>query len=363
MRAIRKNLLAAILTTVLLSCQTNREPAFWLGADISGTTELEQTGVLLYNAQGEVRENTELMKEYGINAIRLRVWVNPKNRVFIAPEEPGGQWIGRETEPVPGHPAWCSAEDVLEMCKRAKALGMAIMIDFHYSDWWADPGKQNIPDAWRDMSYEQMRDAAAEHTRSTLQLLKDNGISVRWVQIGNETTHGFLWPMARAEENMQHYAGITDACYEASKSVYPQATCIVHLDCGSDLRRYTFIFDGLNEFGARYDMIGMSMYPYWDMQEGLTQGEDETLEKIVANIDSLYRIYGRETMITEIGYHADYPEEGYAYLLRSMRALRDSTNGHCKGVFYWAPEAEGGYPLGAFRAHRPTKIMDAFKDL
>lgn len=346
---------------ILTACQQPKEPTFWLGADISGTTELEQNGIQLYNAAGEPRENTALMKELGLNAIRLRVWVNPQNRVFHVTEE--GEWIGVPTEPQPGYAAWSSPEDVLDLALRAKRQGMALMIDFHYSDWWADPSKQIIPEAWKDYSYEEMRDAAVEHTRSTLQLLKDNDIVVRWVQIGNETTHGFLWPMARAEENMEAYAGITDACYEASKSVYPDAPCIVHIDCGSDIARYRFIFDGLRQYGARYDMIGMSMYPYWDMQEHLTESEDETLERVIENIGTLYREYGRETMIVEIGYHADQAEAGYDYLCRAMRTLRDSTAGHCHGVFYWAPELEGSYPLGAFRDHRPTKIMNAFTEL
>ncbi len=313
------------------------------------------------NSSGEPRENTALMKEIGLNAIRLRVWVNPQNKVFHVTEQ--GEWIGVPTPPEEGRFAWSSKEDVLDMALRAKQLGMALMIDFHYSDWWADPGKQIIPEAWKDMSYEQMRDAAVEHTRETLQLLKDNDIDVKWVQIGNETTHGFLWGMARAEDDMAHYAGITDACYEAAKNVYPNTICIVHIDCGSDIKRYHFIFDGLNQYGARYDMIGMSMYPYWDIQEHLTESEDETLEKVLQNIGTLYDEYGKETMIVEIGYHADHAEAGYDYLLRSMRALRDSTDGHCRGVFYWAPEAEGGYPLGAFRGHKPTKIMQAFTDL
>lgn len=360
---MKNNLLFLLVSILLCACHKTAEPTFWLGADISGTTELEQQGIVLLNANGEPRENTALMKEYGINAIRLRVWVHPENRIFVPSTEPNTPWDSRPTYNDSDVPAWCSPEDVLIMAQRAHALGMAIMIDFHYSDWWADPGKQNIPAAWADMSYLEMRDAAVEHTRSTLALLRKHGINVRWVQIGNETTHGFLWPMARAEENMEHYAGITDACYDAAKSIYPDALCIVHLDCGSDLRRYQFIFDGLEQYGARYDMIGMSMYPYWDLQEHLTSDENETLAKIVSNIKSLYVRYQKETMITEIGYHADYPQQGYEYMLHSMRALRDSTDGHCHGVFYWAPELEGSYPLGAFRDHRPTHIMDAFRDL
>ncbi len=333
---------------------------FWLGADISGTTELEQRGVQLLNAQDEFRENTRLMKELGLNAVRLRVWVNPQNREFR--QDSAGNWVGVVLPSTEGHYPWCSKEDVLEMALRAQALDMPVMIDFHYSDWWADPHKQNIPQAWKEMSYEQMRKAAAKHTKETLLLLKKHHIDVKWVQIGNETTHGFLWPMAKAEENMAHYAGITDACYAAAKTVYPKAQCIVHLDCGSDMHRYRFILNGLRQYNARYDMVGMSMYPYWDIQEQGLNNENETLYRIQANIDTIYYDYGRETMITEFGYESWREEAGYNYLLKSIRILRDSTNNHCKGLFYWAPELETGYPLGAFRNHRPTRIMDAFRD-
>ncbi len=310
---------------------------FWLGADISGTTELEARGIKLYNQKGEIRENTALMRELGLNAIRLRVWVNPR----------GG---------------FCSKEDVLTMAKRAKYYDMAVMIDFHYSDWWADPGKQPIPGAWQYFSYDEMRYALAEHTRETLQLLKDNHIDVRWVQIGNETTHGFLWPMARAEEHMEQYAGLTEAGYQAVKQVYPNATCIVHLDGGCDEKRYDFIFDGLRKYGAHWDMIGMSVYPYWDIDSKLTKSEDETLEKVIANIKHLHMKYGSETMIVETGTLVKEPAAGKAFLTRLIHAAANDTDGHCHGVFYWAPELEGQYPLGAFDNHRPTAIMDAFSE-
>ena len=313
------------------------DDAFWLGADISGTSELEARGVQLYNAQGEPRENTALMRECGLNAARFRVWVNPKD-------------------------GFSGKEDVLKLALRAKEQGMAIMIDFHYSDWWADPGKQNIPKAWEQMSYDEMREALAAHTRETLQLLKGNGIDVRWVQVGNETTNGFLWPMGRASEQMQQYAGLTQAGYDAVKQVYPDAICIVHLDGGCDPKRYQFIFDGLKQHGAKWDMIGMSIYPYWDIDSGLTKDEDETLTKAIANINALYATYHTPLMIVETGYDVNHPEAGKQWLKRLIEAARTQTDGHCKGVFYWAPEAEGHYPLGAFRNHRPTAIMEAFKE-
>ena len=318
-----------------VAVQAQVEEPFWLGADISGTTELEARGVKLYNNKGEIRENTALMKELGLNAIRLRVWVNPR----------GG---------------FSSKEDVLAMAKRARYYDMELMIDFHYSDWWADPGKQPMPAAWQYFSYDEMKHALAEHTRETLQLLKDNHINVRWVQVGNETTHGFLWPMGRAEENMEQY-GLTEAGYQAVKSVYPDATVIVHLDAGCDPHRYDFIFDGLKEYGAHWDMIGMSIYPYWDVDAKLTKDYKETIRAFTENVKRLNKKYGCELMIVETGVEAKKPEEGKKILSEIIEAARRQCDGHCKGVFYWAPELEGAYPLGAFDNHRPTVIMEAFR--
>ena len=180
--------------------------------------------------------------------------------------------------------------------------------------------------------------------------------------MGNETTNGFLWPMGRAQDNMQQYAGLTQAGYDAVKEVYPEAICIVHIDGGCDPARYHFIFDGLKKYGTKWDMIGLSVYPYWDIDAGLTKDEDETLTRAIDNINGLYATYHTPLMIVETGYDADRPEDGKKWMKRLIEAARTETNGHCEGVFYWAPEAEGHYKLGAFRNHRPTAIMDAFKE-
>lgn len=324
-----------IIAFLLCSLSTiAQEKTFWKGADISGTTALEARGERLYNAKGEIRECTALMNELGLNAVRLRVWVNPKD-------------------------GFSGKNDVLEMAKRAKYYGMAIMIDFHYSDWWADPQKQHIPGQWQYFNLWEMKYALAEHTREVLTLLKDNGIDVKWVQIGNETTHGMLWPMGRAEENMEQYAQLSEAGYQAAKSVYPQTTCIVHLDGGSDPARYNFIFDGLKKYGAHWDMIGISVYPYWDVENKITSGAEETLKKTFENINYLYNKYGTDVMIVETGVETSKPAEGKAFMQSLIAEAK--ANPHCPGIFYWAPELEQNYPLGAFSNHRPTMIMDAFK--
>lgn len=317
---------------------TGESTTFWLGGDLSSITEWESRGIVTYNAEGEVVETTRLMRDLGLNAVRLRVWVNPKD-------------------------GFCAPDDMLKLALRAKDLGMAIMIDFHYSDWWADPGHQNVPAAWANYSYEQMCEALADHTRTTLQLLRDNDVDVAWVQIGNETTNGFLWPMAKLEygkgENMGIYAGLTKAGYEASKSVYPEATVIVHLDSGYDRQLYYDMFDALRAEGCPFDMIGMSVYPFWSKRDQL---ELSAVTDIVDNINAISERYSVPVMIVETGVHLDTPDQGLTFLTRLIYAAATATNGRCPGVFYWAPECcHGGYRLGAFENDRPTVVMDAFK--
>lgn len=312
---------------------------FWLGADISGTTADEARGHFTMNRDSVRVETTRLMKDYGMNAIRLRVWVDPKD-------------------------GFSSPEDVLKMAKRSQALGMPVMVDFHYSDWWADPGKQNPPEAWIGKNLEQTEKALADHTRTTLQLLKDNGIDVKWVQVGNETTHGFLWPMGRFEENPEQYASLTKAGVNAVREVYPESQVIIHLDNGFDQALYDRVFDSLKANGVEWDVIGMSVYPYWAMEGGQEESEIMTLVDSIANIRHLKKKYGTDVMIVETGVDARNPEPGRQFIAALIKAARELTDGACTGVFYWAPEcdAEAAYRLGAFSRGMPTVIMDAFKE-
>lgn len=306
---------------------------FSLGADISGTTQLEADGIYSCNKLGKRTEVTQLMKDLGLDAVRLRVWVNPRE-------------------------GFSSPADVLTMALRAKDLGMDVMIDFHYSDWWADPGKQNPPAAWAEMDYPQMCDALYDHTRSTLKLLKDNGVDVKWVQVGNETTDGMLWPTGRASDNMEQYAGLTIAGYEAAKSVYPDTKVIVHLDNGYDRELYRNMFDSLKELDVKWDEIGMSVYPYWSKRDPL---DETSVSDIIDNITWLKDRYGTDVMIVETGVEAAKPETGKKFLSRLLSAAIDTPA--CTGVFYWAPEtSDGPYPLGAFHNNRPTVIMDAYTE-
>ncbi len=323
----------------LTAVASDNNKTFWLGGDISGTTADEARGHFTMNRDSVRVETTQLMKDYGMNATRLRVWVDPKD-------------------------GFSSPEDVLKMAKRSQALGMPVMVDFHYSDWWADPGKQNPPKEWLGMNLEQTEKALADHTRSTLQLLKDNGIDVKWVQVGNETTHGFLWPMGKFEENPEQYASLTKAGVKAVREVYPEAQVIIHLDNGFDQKLYDTVFDSLKANGVEWDVIGMSVYPYWAMEGGHEESEIMTLVDSIANIRHLKKKYGTDVMIVETGVDARNPEPGRQFIAALIKAAKDLTDGACTGVFYWAPEidAEAAYRLGAFSHGMPTVIMDAFKE-
>ncbi len=213
------------------------------------------------------------------------------------------------------------------------------------------------------MNVAEMQKALDAHTKETLQLLKDNDIEVKWVQVGNETTHGFLWPVGRAEENMENYARLTRAGYDAVKEIYPHVAVIIHLDNGYDRNIYDFIFDGLSKHGAAWDMIGMSLYPYWTVKNDPSYTEPLLITRCADNMKYLKEKYGTPVMLVETGYKADRPEAGKAYLSLLIEHLAENTGGVCEGVFYWAAETcHGGYDMGAFADDMPTVMMDAFTE-
>lgn len=342
---------------------------FAIGADCGWSTEYANKGYKLYNYQGEERECTALMKEMGMNAMRIRVWVDPSK-----------------------HDNWCNKEDVLKKCQLAKQQGMDIMINFHYSDWWADPAKQNIPEAWAKHSYKKMKQDLANHTIDVLTMLKENGIAPKWVQVGNEISNGMLWSvkmdpvtgwelkdaegnttitqsMGHVERNPQQYAGFFAAGYDAVKQVFPDAKVIVHLDNGFDNALYNRNLDVLKENGAKWDIIGMSLYPYWAMQAGRESTALYTIADCMKNIRLVSKKYDCDVIITEIGFEVDEQnaykmEEGREQLADVIHRALTETNGRCKGVFYWEPECRPSqYKLGAFTEDgHPTAIMRGLLD-
>ncbi len=312
---------------------------FAKGADVSWLTEMESNGLKFYNADGKSMECMSLLRDLGMNSIRLRVWVNPTEK-------------------------WCGKDDVIAKAWRAQQLGMRLMIDFHYSDTWADPSKQGVPSAWKNYSFEEMKQAIASHTQDVLSALKARGVDVEWVQVGNETTDGMLWNddnkgvTGKASDNMANFAAYISAGYDAVKAVYPEAKVVVHLDKGNNLSQYTWIFDGLKKNGGKWDVIGMSLYPDW-----IT---DQTWEKVtegcLSNIKTLSDKYNCDVVISEIGMVWN-SENAAPFLKKAIDGCKEIPT--CEGIFYWEPECYNnwkGYDKGAFDSNgKPTAALDAFK--
>jgi len=209
-KVVFKNVLVftSLFFLIFSSCKKNNTPSqiitpvdtfnFAKGADASWITEMEYDGQKFYTSSGTQQECLSLLKSKGINSIRLRAWVNPTA-------------------------GWCNTSDLVTKAVRAKNLGLRIMIDFHYSDWWADPSKQNKPAAWTAFGFTDLKMALAAYTTHVLDTLKSNDITPDWVQVGNETGDGMLWEDGRASTNMANYAVLNNAGYDANKFQYDMA--------------------------------------------------------------------------------------------------------------------------------------------
>ena len=309
------------------------DTTFCKGADVSWVTQMESSGKKFYNSAGTETECMTLLKSLGMNSIRLRVWVNPTD-------------------------GWCNTADLLVKALRAKNLGMRIMIDFHYSDIWADPSKQTKPAAWTSLSFTDLKTAVSTHTTDVLTTLKNNGITPQWVQVGNETGNGMLWEDGKASTNMANYAALNNAGYDAVKAVFPTAKVIVHIQNGNDNSLFRWIFDGLKNNGGKWDVIGMSLYPS-------TSDWSTYNSQCLANMNDMVSRYSKEVMIVECGMSWDSPTVCKSFLTDLIAKTKTVTNGKGLGVFYWEPESYGNwnnYTLGAFdNTGKPTAAMDAFK--
>ncbi len=181
---------------------------FVKGADISWLPQMEATGFKFYNNKNEQQDCFRILKDYGINTIRLRTWVNPSN------------------DKASGH---CSKEETVAMAVRAKKWGMRTMIDFHYSDSWADPGKQKKPAAWEGHNFSQLLRDVYNYTFDVMSSLKKSGVMPEWVQVGNETAGGMIYPEG-STNNWSGLAQLINKGYEAIKAVSPATKVILHID-------------------------------------------------------------------------------------------------------------------------------------
>lgn len=309
-------------------------PAFQFtkGADVSWLTQMEASGYKFYNAAGTAMDCMQLMQSLGMNTIRLRVWVNPAD-------------------------GWCNNADLVAKAKRAKQLGMRILLDIHYSDIWADPAHQTKPAAWVNYDFTTLNNTVSSYTKSVMDTLKTNGVLPSWVQVGNETNDGMLWQDGRASVNMANFATLINSGYKAVKAYGDSIKVIVHISNGYDNSLFRWIFDGLKANGARWDIIGMSLYPSAsNWQTYNTQ--------CLSNMNDMVSRYKTPVMICEVGMSVNDPATCLSFLTDLITKTKSVSNNNGLGVLYWEPECYNnwqGYGLGAFDNNgKPTIAMSAF---
>ena len=328
-------------------------PAFAKGADISWVSEMEKDGKTFRVGDGNPSDILGVLNEKGINAIRLRVWVNPN-----------GGWSGKD--------------DVVKLAVRAATAGMALMVDFHYSDFFADPSRQTVPSAWEADKNDLQKMAAHvyDHTKDVLGAIKDAGVTPAWVQIGNETRNGMLWPAGQLwttsgdiPNGRANFAQLYNAGYNAAKEVFPGAIVMPHLNNAYEDNAWWF--EQVKAAGAKFDAIALSHYPQAESKYTWQQYN----AKALAQITALAEKFGLPVYVSEVGVKTPANETLAAQVLSEFMTEVKKID-RCKGVFYWEPEVYDGwkpaiytslkwnaYDMGAFKSGgMASSVMDAFKD-
>jgi arabinogalactan endo-1,4-beta-galactosidase len=226
------------------------EPPHSIGADISFVPQIEARGSFFYDENGAEKDIFEILSDHHFDNIRLRI--------FVDPEAPKGY----------SEKGFCDLKNTVVMAKRIKAAGMKFTLDFHYSDTWADPDKQYKPSAWEGLTGEALEDKLYEYTKEVLTTLKREDVAPDVVQVGNEISHGMVWPDGKlmdyaTEENWKTLMGLYKAGQKAVREVLPDANLMIHLALGGQNNLCREFLDKMNQYGAEFDMIGLSYYEKW----------------------------------------------------------------------------------------------------
>jgi arabinogalactan endo-1,4-beta-galactosidase len=280
------------------------DPVRIKGADISHLTKNEDYGAVYRDHRGRRGDAVRILRDNGVNLARLKVWVDPAD-------------------------GYNSKARVLAMAKRAKAQGMRLLIDFHYSDAWADPGKQNKPAAWADLPFDELRQAMYDHTYDVISALRRQGTPADMAQVGNEINGGLLWPDGRWD-NWDGLAALLTAGSNAVKAASPSTKVVLHLAEGGNNGGHVWWFDNAIARGVPFDIIGLSHYVYWHGPLGALQ----------ANLFDLSARYGKPIALVETAYGFTLEE-----------------NDHEANIFNASLEQAGGYPA------TPRGQADALRDM
>lgn len=269
-----------------------------LGADISFLPQLEARG-MKFSDNGVQKDVFEILKDHGFNYIRLRLFVDPANDSGYAPGK-----------------GFCDLPHTLEMAKRIKNAGMKFLLDFHYSDTWADPGKQFKPEAWKRLDFNDLAKKVFDYTTHVLQTLKDQGTLPDMVQCGNEINHGILWPTGNVQ-HLDSLAVLSNAGMAAVKKVDPSIITLLHIALGGQNAESEFFLDNMIKRGVSFDVIGESYYPKWH----------GTLDDLKNNLTLLHQKYHKPVIVAE-----------YSQLKKEVNEIAFSIPGNkMEGTFIWEP--------------------------
>jgi len=293
-----------------------------IGADLSFLKQAEDRGVV-FKDNGEGKPGLQIFKEHGYNWIRLRLFHTPTR--------------------LPNN-----LEYTIALAKEAKKLGFRFLLNYHYSDTWADPGKQYIPKAWEDKSHAELVQAVFEYTRDTIIAFRNANALPDMVQIGNEVSNGMLWPDGKLPGNWDNFAELMKAGIngvDAGRGNGQRPLIMVHIDKGGSNNRTKAFFDKWHSYGVDYDIIGQSYYPWWH----------GTLLELRDNMIFMANEYQKDIIIVEAAYNwrpaeyknkkAPFPEtpEGQRQFLDEVnRVVLNTPYNRGKGVFWWEPAVMGG---------------------
>jgi beta-galactosidase len=276
-----------------------------IGADISFLPQIENRAARFAQGPGEFfedgkkRDAIRLLKEHGFNAIRLRIFVHPEHPKGYSPRQ-----------------RFCGLDSTMSMARRVKAAGMQFLLDFHYSDYWADPQQQNKPLSWAAAPYRALRDSVRNYTTTVLRAMQGQGTLPDMVQIGNEVNHGILWPEGHVS-NLDQLAGLLQAGVKGVEAVSPTMPVMMHLALGGQNEEARFWLDNMLARGVRFDVIGLSYYPRWH----------GTLEDLDRNLRDLVDRYHKPVIVVE---YSDFKREVHDIVF-------GLPNGMGKGTAIWEP--------------------------
>lgn len=308
-----------------------------LGSDISAAAT---NNTYYNNKDGESKPLYDICRtDYEMNTVRLRTWVNHSR----------GQ---------------CSEEAIISYAKKCQDAGLRVMIDFHYADNWADPGKQPPPEDWNvtdDTSFaeaERVGQLLYDYTYNFLIHMKEAGVTPEWVQVGNEITNGMLWPLCNIS-NFDNFVYVLQKGIDAVRDASPETKVVLHIDNGADTEAVTEWYENIVNAGVTdFDVMGLSFYP---------RDNDPTvsIESLANTFDSLYNEFcvgtDQEIMVVEIG--ANYMENAtenqrYNMLVNVINELKAVPDGRGAGCIYW--EIENYEMTGSWGDRRPNRVWEAF---